>query len=337
MAMLCAWVIGCATTGQAQTHKDTIITHLLRIYEDDDFINIWGEGTDNAYTNGTRIDYFYQRPQPSHSILDKWMPGAGDSTTDIYSWGAFQIMYTPDDITNPAYQPNDYPWSGALVASHARYSYNPKKHYDIQTELVMGVLGPAAEDQLTQTMVHRMIHYLKPAGWDRQYRNDLLLNVNLTAEKQLVAWGSALRILGAGQLYGGTMQNGAAIYPVILLGKMDPYFNGFISQYTSRTHGRKHWQAYFVAKPEMQLFLTNAVLQGGLFTTNPNLQTPTGPSKEIARQPYHPLQNWVGSLAFGGVVTYGGVGLSFTQTTSAATLKGLYCHSWGNISLYFGW
>jgi hypothetical protein len=49
------------------------------------------------------------------------------------------------------------------------------------------------------------------------------------------------------------------------------------------------------------------------------------------------LQNWVGSFAYGGVVTYGGVGLSFTQTTSAATLKGLYCHSWGNISLYFGW
>jgi hypothetical protein len=50
MAMLCAWFCGTFLTGFAPSpsneHHDTI-THLLRIYEDDDFINIWGKGTHN--------------------------------------------------------------------------------------------------------------------------------------------------------------------------------------------------------------------------------------------------------------------------------------------------
>ncbi len=341
MAMLCAWFCGNFLTGFAQSpsnaHDDTL-THLLRIYEDNDFINIWGEGTDDAYTNGTRIDYFYQHRRRSYGI-DRWMPAAGDSAVDIYGWGVMQIMYTPDDITDPDYQPNDYPWSGELIVLHSRYSYNPEKRYDLQTELVLGVIGPAATNRQTQSMVHHLIRYDQPAGWDHQYRNDLLANVNLTAEKELVSLGSVVTVIGGAQVYAGTMQNGAALYPLILIGKKQAYFKGFLSQYTSPAHkGKKPWQAYLLVRPEMQYFFTNAVLQGGSFTTNPNLQPTRQPDgKPVTPQPYHPLQPWVGSFAFGAVLTHGRTGISFTQTATAATLKGLYCHTVGNISLYFGW
>ena len=56
MAMLYAWFCGIFTTGFTQStsnaHQDSI-THLLRIFEDNYFIKIWGKGTDDAYTNGT--------------------------------------------------------------------------------------------------------------------------------------------------------------------------------------------------------------------------------------------------------------------------------------------
>ena len=361
--------------GYAQStalQRDTV-TRLLRLSEDDDFINIWGTGSDDAYTNGIRIDYFYK---PSHPpfFLDRWMPHAGDNSIDIYGWGAMQLMYTPDDISNPDYQPDDYPWSGALVATHTLYSYNPAKQYDLQTELVLGVIGPAALDAQTQSLVHRIIHYYHPMGWSHQYRNDLLVNINFTAEKQLFSAGSFLTVIGGGQLSAGTMQNSATVYPLLLIGKKDPYFNGFLGQFTSpgREKGRKRWQAYLFAKPEMQLFITNALLQGGLFTGNPNLQPQKASAKEpadvnngwvpgtaaltwatsepapstgasasatqqSAPQPYHPLQRWVGAFSYGAIASYGHMGISFSQNTSAATLKGLYCHSYGNISLYYGW
>ena len=309
--------------------KDSI-TRLLRIYEDNDGINIFGQWTDDAYTAGTRIDLFYRPAHRPHGLLGKWAPGAGDRTIDIYGWGVMQLMYTPENLSQPAFQPNDYPYSCALIATHTRYSYNPVRHYDLQTELVMGVLGPAALGQQTQSLVHRLTGYIAPKGWGTQFRNAPLLNINLTAEKQLFAAGNTLRIIGGGQLYAGTMQNGAAVYPLILLGKMAPYFDGFFSQYASpgRDHrGWKSWQLYFMAKPELQYFLTNALLEGGLFTTNTD-----------KLQPPHPaLQPLFSTLAFGGVLTRGRLGISFVQNISSAALKKLYCHDVGNISVYFGW
>src|ERR1700748_1549253 len=107
-----AWVTGPLCAQQATDPP----SHMFRIYEDNDGINILGQGTDDAYTNGTRIDYFYTLRHRSRLFLDKVLPHAGDSSVNVYGWGLMQVMYTPDDISNPDYQPDDYPWSGALTA-----------------------------------------------------------------------------------------------------------------------------------------------------------------------------------------------------------------------------
>lgn len=331
--------------------KDSI-TRLIRVFEDNDGINVFGQSTDNAYTNGTRLDYFYRPTRHPHGLLGRWAPGAGGGI-DIYGWGVMQLMYTPDNLRQAQYQPGDYPYSGALIATHTRYSYNPVKKFDLQTELVMGVLGPAALAQQTQSLVHRLTGFVQPMGWGTQFHNAPLLNINFTAEKQLAAAGSVLRVIGVGQVYAGTMQNGAALYPMILIGKMDPYFDGFFSQYTSpgsNGPGQKKWQIYFMARPELQFFLTNALLEGGLFTSNPNKRQlpgiksilPTPRAFQRQRTPIPSpagpsLQPLVPSFTFGGVLTYGRLGISLTQNISAATLKKLYCHDIGNISMYFGW
>ncbi|HXB07049.1 MAG TPA: lipid A-modifier LpxR family protein [Puia sp.] len=332
--------------------KDSV-TRMLRFYEDDDYINFWGCGTDNAYTNGSRIDYFYQPAHPPHGILGKFAPRAGAGSTDVYGWGLFEIMYTPDNLTKKEWQPNDYQYAGALVAIHTRYSYNPEKKYSLQTELVMGVIGPSALAGEIQTDFHRLIHYTKPMGWGHQFRNDVLLNLNVTAEKQLLAAGKWLTIIGGARVYGGTMENGAALYPMLLIGKMDPYFNGFFSRYTSPGHdrrGRKNWQGYFLFKPELQYYAQNALLQGGLFTHNPNLQPDAGTGKDLPtsssgalRQAAPPapkapdLQPWLPAFTYGFVFTRGRVGFSMTENVSASALRNLYCHNVGNASLYIGW
>ncbi|HLX67715.1 MAG TPA: lipid A-modifier LpxR family protein, partial [Puia sp.] len=94
---------------------------MFRIDEDNDFINARGCGTDDAYTNGTRFDYFYQPRHPSKNPIDHLFPKAGAHSINTYGWGIMQLMYTPENITDSAYQPNDYPWSGALVATHTLY------------------------------------------------------------------------------------------------------------------------------------------------------------------------------------------------------------------------
>jgi hypothetical protein len=334
---------------QPAAGKDSV-TRLLRIFEDNDGINIFGQSTDDAYTNGTRIDLFYQPTHRPHGLLGKLAPRAGDSSIDIYSWGIMQLMYTPMDISQSGFQSHDYPYSGAIVATHTRYSYNPVKKYDWQTELVMGALGPLSLAHQTQSVIHHLTGFIQPEGWGTQFHNALLLNLNLTGEKQLVESSDhTVRIIGGAQLYAGTMQNGAAVYPLILIGKMNPYFNGFLSQYTAGrdANGHKRWQLYFFGKPQLQYFASNALLEGGIFTTNPNLQPGNKPQGSPPQQSsYTPppsgttipeLQHWVPSFAYGGVLSSGNFSITFTQNVSSATLQGLYCHDWGNVSLYFGW
>jgi hypothetical protein len=328
---------GCGA-GEALLAQDAP-TFLFRIYEDNDFINTRGAGTDNAYTNGTRLDLFYTKREPSRHGIDGLLPKAGANSTDIYGWGIMQLMFTPNDISTPDYQPDDYPYSGALVATHTLYSYNPEKKFDLQTELVAGVIGPASFAAETQTFVHRLIHYQRPMGWSHQFRNDLLVNINMTAEKQLAASGHTLEVIGGAQVFAGTMMNGMAFYPLIRVGKMNPYFQGYIRQYSgsSTENGRrKKWQAYLILKPEAQIIFTNALLEGGMFTGNPNTRRGhTG--KSTVPPPYRALRNWMYGINYGAVVSSGNFSISFTQNTSSPAMKGLYSHEVGNISIFFAW
>jgi lipid A 3-O-deacylase len=339
---------GCLLDAQTlqNSHPTTDTLHwLFRIYEDNDFINIRGRGTDDAYTNGTRLDYFYQPRHAPKGFINRALPKAGDSSVNVYGWGLLELMYTPDSINDPSYQPNDYPWSGALVATHTLYSYNPVKKYDFQTELELGMIGPAALGRQAQTLIHGMIRYIKPLGWSHQFRNDVLANINFTSEKQLAGNGSSVEFIGGGQISGGTMMNSLTLYPMLRLGKMNPYFQGYLRQFASagrNRHNKKNWQLYFIIRPEVQFILTEAVLQGGLFTTNPNLTGNTGPVKPQQQppappQPYHPIQNVVWASNIGAVASIGDFSISFNQNSSTPMMKGLYWHEYGNISLNFGW
>jgi lipid A 3-O-deacylase len=340
---------GCLLDAQAlqddRKASDTTLHWLFRIYEDNDFFNIRGRGTDDAYTNGTRLDYFYQPRHSPKGFINRAMPKAGDSSVNVYGWGVMQLMYTPDSLTDPSYQPNDYPWSAALVATHTMYSYNPVKKYDFQTELELGVIGPAALGQQGQSLIHRMIQYIKPMGWSHQFRNDVLANINFTSEKQLAGNGSSVEFSGGGRVSAGTMMNSLTLYPMLRLGKMNPYYQGLFGQVASagrNSRNKKNWQLYFVCRPEVQFILTEAVLQGGLFTTNPNLTETSGPAKPQLQpptrpQPYHPIENVVWDSNFAAVASIGDFSISFNQNSSTAMMKGLYWHEYGNISLYFGW
>jgi lipid A 3-O-deacylase len=324
---------------------------LLRIYDDNDLINIWGQITDDAYTNGTRFDLFYTREKMGRNWTDRIFPSAGNGSIDLYGWGIMQVMYTPSNLADPYYQPNDYPWSAGLFATHTLYSYNPVRHYDFQTEWVLGVMGPAALGKQVQDVIHQLTNSQQPMGWGHQYSNALLLNLNFTAEKQLASDGHFLELIAGGRASVGTMTNALAVYPLLRIGRMSPYFQGYMSQYASTepgTHSRHVHRAqfYFLLRPEADLVLTNALLEGGIYTTNPNEpkgspkgQSPPsgGSSNPPSDIPYPALNPVVWSLNYGAVLTFSHFGISCTQSVQNAMMKGLYCHNVGNISVYFNW
>lgn len=335
MKIMCgAWLLifGLLVT-QNMYSQTKVPTRMVRIYEDNDFLNIRGNGTDNSYTNGTRFDFFYTKIKSSRFFVDRLLPKAGDSSVNLFGWSLTQLMVTPNDISTTQYQPDDYPYAGALFITHSLYSYNTIKKYSFQTELVAGIRGPASFARESQIFIHSLINYQRPMGWNNQLSTYPLLNINFTAEKQLFSAGDFIELIGGTQLAAGSFIDAISLYPMLRVGKMSPYFNGYLNQYGSyyKKGKRIKTQYYLVVKPSTTFVLHNALMHGERIDENEETDNPDG--KRSMRRIRHRLTD----IQFGGVVAHGNFSLSYMQTHSTEYNKGLYRHNWGNVSLYYRW
>ncbi len=308
---------------------------MLRLYEDNDGLNIRFLPTDQAYTNGFRVDFFYTKPQRDHFFLDRLAPKAGSGSANVYGWGFTQLMFTPDSLTAYGYRPNDYAYSAALFASHRIYSFNPVKKYAFLSELILGVRGPAAGGEASQRFIHHLFRFERPHGWPHQLENKLLVNVNVRLEKQLAQWGPHVELSGGTQVSAGTMMNGMSLYPLLRIGKMQPYYHGYIGQFTTgRPPGTRHprlLQAYIIFRPEVQWVINNALLDGRLQAEDPENEYKI----VTVHRNKATLHKMVYSLNYGGVISFGAFGIAYAQNTATALLKHGYSHEYGNISLYY--
>ncbi len=316
-------------------------TSLFRVYEDNDFLNIRGKGTDKAYSGGTRFDLFYELTKKPR-LFPVFLRSKNDSAIFIAQWGLMQTIFTPNDISDPNFQRNDYFYSGALFIIRSLYLYNPVRHYSFQTELQLGIRGPAALGKQAQTLIHRMIQYTIPMGWDTQLQNPPIININFAFEKQVTPVNKEFEVIAGGKVYIGTLRNGLTFSPQIRWGLMNPYFKGYINQFSgvlSNSNRKKSKiQAYIVIKPEIQLVLNNALLEGGLFAKKTTVKfdnrqsaIPSGINTYSAGD----IRNWVYAINYGVVVSSGKFAISFIQNTSTEMRRSPYSHEVGNISVHF--
>jgi len=307
--------------------------YLIREYWDNDFFNIRGHGTDESYTNGLRFDLFYQQqPRLKKFILDRLFPRAGDSSVNVRGWGFGQMMMTPHDLSKTNYQRGDYPYAGALIGIHSLYSYNPKKKYSFQTEVMIGVRGTDSFAAQTQLFIHRVLGNQRPMGWNNQLGTKLIMNANFTVEKQLAHCRNVVEVIVGGQAFAGTLFNYVSTFATIRIGKMTPYFNGYMSQHSSRGSviaGKKNrLQAYAIIRPSAGITVDNGML-------TKKMSIPIDAQESVQSAPS--VEHWSLSVDYGAVITSGHIGFSFIQKSMSAMLKGLPRHEVGNVSLYYSW
>jgi len=77
---------------------------LFRIYEDNDFLNIRGKGTDKAYSGGTRFDLFCNQ-KTGCRLFARILKPKNNSSINIAGWGFMQTIFTPNDISDPFFNP----------------------------------------------------------------------------------------------------------------------------------------------------------------------------------------------------------------------------------------
>jgi lipid A 3-O-deacylase len=326
---LLIWLLVSATVTFAQEQQASC-DHMFRFYEDNDVIKLFGDVTDKGYTNGTRLDYYYVKKHPSRFFLDKWLPKAGKKAVNTFGLSLTQVMYTPTDIETTQPSLSDWPYSGALYLSHSLHSSNAEHKYNFQTELIAGVMGPAALAKQVQTGVHKVIASPKPMGWENQYPTDVLLNLNFTAEKQIWQLRNRVEVLAGGQVMAGTMMSGASIYAQVRVGKMTPYFEGWIQQFAKPFSQKNKLQVYLIARPALDWIGYNAILEGGIFNGKSDYYKDKSNTADVN----HEISR---RLDLGIVCGFGNVSVSFTQRIMPKLVDGFGHQRLGNLSLYVGW
>jgi len=304
--------------------------HMVRVYEDNDLLNLIVSLTDLSYTNGSRIYFFYDSHLKKNSFLYKVLPTAGDNSTNIFGWGLAQLMVTPEDISKPEYQPDDYPYAASLFATSSFYSYNPKKKFSYQSELLVGIRGPQAGGRQTQNAIHAFSNSEEPRGWGNQLDTQLLLNLTFTAEKNLLSWNNIVELNGGIQTRVGSLMDAVLVYPVLRIGKMSPYFDGFLDQYgTYRQQGRRvKMQYYLVVKTTASFVAYNSMLKG----TRANVE-----KEHVASESQLPVAHHVLDMQVGAVIAYGNFGISYLLTRSSSYDKGMFEHRYGTLEVYYRW
>jgi len=305
---------------------------LFRVYEDNDFINVIGKGTDKGYTNGTRLDYFYTKDHPSRFFMDRWFPLAGDGTVNTFSYSLMQVMLVPTDISKPQPDKNDWPYSGALLLSHGLSSFNPKDRWSLESTITAGVIGPLSLAEQTQTLVHRLVGVTKPMGWKYQMPNDVLLNIDVQVEKMIWQKNRFFECIGGGQVQVGTMLDGGDLHVLLRVGKMQPYFSGYITHFATAKGYRHRLQYYFFLRPAVQWWSFNALLQGGLFSGRSSYYA------GIDSKGQSPALKKVTTTVDAGVVlALGNVSFSLIQKELSPSIHDVSDQTVGNISLTYSW
>jgi hypothetical protein len=138
---------------------------------------------DSGYTHGTEINY---------------------RETDKI-WGLRQMMYTPDDITNPDKQEGDRPWCGVFTVFYETRGVAKDRMYKYRYEA--GVLGPSALSGETQRWVHKNIGSPKPVGWHNQLQDEPVLNINYEWNERVYRWFASGLDCNGGWSFGTTWGN----------------------------------------------------------------------------------------------------------------------------------
>ncbi|MET0638090.1 MAG: lipid A deacylase LpxR family protein [Chitinophagaceae bacterium] len=308
------------------SQQDSSFRSAFHFYWDNDFINLRMHGSDEAYTNGMKLEYLETIPRNPRFFLNRFFIRAGNNAINTSSWSVMQVMYSPSDIRRQIPDSTDYPYSGGLFTTHFVHSTDSKQKFSLQTGITLGVMGPPSLAGPTQVAVHRAIKNLEPKGWDYQLKKDFLFNLSFTAEKMLRQYGRAFELIGGANAQAGTMFNALTAYFLIRAGKMNPYFNGLIGQVNTMKHSKKFY-VNVVASPSAQVVFYNSLVDGGL------LRRWAGRELAPTKRRTLSMTEFNLGINYGFTVAWKRVGVAILQQMLIPTTIDLPDHEVGNVTL----
>ena len=237
----------------------------FRLNVDNDYFT----SSDKDYTGGYNFEWVSPRLKrnPANYLFIK-LKGSQLK----YGLSFEQIVFTPDCISSFEIQKNDRPYATAIMLKSFTIATDTLAHSRFVSSLNMGWFGPGACGKEMQSGIHRAIGNTIPRGWCHQVKNDIVLNYEISCEKQLANISELVSIQANCTLRLGTLYTNAGFGMNATLGVINSPFSG--------GKGSGRFQLYIYSQPLLNVIGYDATLQGGIFDRNSPY---TIPSRCISR------------------------------------------------------
>lgn len=144
--------------------------------------------TDHHFTNGLSLswldDTFSNKDDIALKEYSRWMYNLADvasfgsidaSRNHTAGIGIFQIIVTPNDLTQSVPQYDDVPYLGYLALSLYFFEWDNISFSEYRLET--GVVGEESGAGWLQKQMHHILGDTEPKGWDTQIGTDWIFNV----------------------------------------------------------------------------------------------------------------------------------------------------------------
>lgn len=215
------------------------------------------------------LDFFTQLLDPL--LFDV----SGASGEYRHSWGMGQVINTPVNLEIHPADPHDQPYSGLLYASCGLQLRSPDRVASVG--LLFGVVGQWSLADKSQQLVHAITGSAHPQGWDRQLRNEVV--VNLVFERQKIRGRmplgkqSLVFFDNAGFEFGPLLTSGSLAANMLYSAHPDAAFSvrpGYFGRYPWLS-GRRPLGFYSLASVRMNGVLRNLFLDGNTWEDSPSV------------------------------------------------------------------
>ena len=231
--------------------------------------NDYFTSTDQNYTQGYNFELVSSRLKNNPVNYFLFKPKVSEIK---YGLSVEHIGFTPDTIKSANIQFGDRPFAAAIMLKSFAIATDTIQKSRLTSSLNIGLIGPGAFGKEMQVAIHQATNNPIPLGWRHQIKNDIVLNYEISYEKQLWRFRNIFSLQSNSTIRIGTLFTNASV-------GLNAVF-GIINSPFAPIKNKNKFQLYLYSQPIVNVIGYDATLQGGLF----NDQSPyTIPSHDIER------------------------------------------------------
>jgi len=226
------------------------------------------------------------------------------------------IGYSPNNIKSAEIQYGDRPFAAAIMLKSFTIATDTLRHSRLVSSLNLGLIGPGAFGKEMQVAIHEATDNPIPMGWQHQIRNDVVVNYEISYEKQLLDW-QYFRLQTNSTARLGTLFTNASVGVNGVLGLIN-------APYASHKN-KKRFCLYAYSQPFVTVVGYDATLQGGLFNR---------------KSPYtidnRKMERFTAQHTYGFVLQTKTLFFEYTRTAITREFSSGTAAKWGGIRIGFG-